>query len=114
MLAIMGGAKGRATFDDLSRVPDGLNGELIDGELILSPRPASPHAWAASAMLSDLFGPFSRSSNGGGGPGGWWILHEPELHLSQDALIPDVAGWRRERMPTMPKIAAFELPPDWV
>lgn len=51
---------------------------------------------------------------GNGGPGGWIILHEPELHLHGDALVPDLAGWRRERMPQLPDVAAFELAPDWV
>ena len=50
----------------------------------------------------------------GGGPGGWWILFEPELHLGPDALVPDLAGWRRERMPTVPDVAYFTLPPDWI
>jgi Uma2 family endonuclease len=59
----------------------------------------------------DLGGPFDR---GRGGPGGWIILYEPELHLHGDVLVPDLAGWRRERMPEMPHAAAFELAPDWV
>jgi Uma2 family endonuclease len=48
------------------------------------------------------------------GPGGWWILDEPELHFGADILVPDLAGWRRERMPTLPDTAWIELPPDWV
>jgi Uma2 family endonuclease len=43
-----------------------------------------------------------------------WIIDEPELHLGQDILVPDLAGWRRERMPAYPDAAFFELPPDWV
>src|SRR5438309_11917686 len=104
----------RATYDDLLKLPEHLVGEIIDGELIVSPRPASPHAIASSAMGADLFGPFHRSSGGGSGPGGWWILDEPELHFREDVLVPDLAGWRRERMPKVPNVPAFELPPDWV
>lgn len=59
----------------------------------------------------ELGGPFDRAR---GGPGGWIILDEPELHLHGDALVPDLGGWRRERMPELPKVAAFELAPDWV
>jgi len=59
----------------------------------------------------ELYGPFDR---GRGGPGGWIILNEPELHLHGDVLVPDVAGWRRERMPALPQASAFELAPDWV
>ena len=51
---------------------------------------------------------------GRGGPGGWWILDEPELHLGQDVVVPDIAGWRRERMLELPATAYFELPPDWI
>jgi Uma2 family endonuclease len=104
-------AKRRATYDDLSAVPGGLVAEIIDGELVTRPRPASPHARAASRLGIDLGGPFDR---GRGGPGGWILLDEPELHLRGDVLVPDLAGWRRERMPQMPRAAAFELPPDWV
>jgi len=103
----------RATYDDLLRLPENVVGEILDGELIVSPRPASPHALASSAIGSGLFGLFNRGSGGAGGPGGWWILDEPELHLHGDVLVPDIAGWRRERMPSLPSVAAFELPPDW-
>ena len=51
---------------------------------------------------------------GRGGPGGWWILYEPELHFGRDVLVPDWAGWRRSRMPQLPKTAYFPLAPDWV
>ena len=51
---------------------------------------------------------------GDGGPGGWWIIDEPELHLSEDIVVPDIAGWRRVRMPEIPTTAYFTLVPDWV
>jgi Uma2 family endonuclease len=86
-------------------------GELVGGVLYANPRPASPHAAAASAIGEELGPPFKR---GRGGPGGWVILDEPELHLAEDVLVPDLGGWRRERMPEMPHVAAFELSPDWV
>lgn len=101
----------RATYEDLLAVPDPLIAEIIDGELVTSPRPSSPHARAASNLGGELYGPFDR---GRGGPGGWILLDEPELHLHGDVLVPDIAGWRRERMAEMPDAAAFELPPDWV
>ena len=103
--------KRRATYEDLMAVPDIMIAEIIDGELVTQPRPASLHAIATSALLGDLRGPFQR---GKGGPGGWIILFEPELHLHGDVLVPDIAGWRRERMPEAPDAAAFELAPDWV
>jgi len=104
-------AKRRATYEDLLAVPEHLVAEIIGGELVTQPRPASPHSRAASRLGMELGGPFDR---GKGGPGGWIILDEPELHLHGDVLVPDVAGWRRERMPEMPHATAFELPPDWV
>lgn len=103
----------RATYEDLLRVPEHLIAELIDGELITSPRPASPHAWAAGAILRAT-GPFHGRGGGTGDPGGWWILFEPELHFRDDVLVPDLAGWRHERLPTVPNVAAFTLVPDWV
>jgi Uma2 family endonuclease len=66
---------------------------------------------AASVLGSELGGPFHR---GRGGPGGWWIVDEPELHFGQDIVVPDLAGWRRERLPEFPTTAFFTLPPDWL
>jgi Uma2 family endonuclease len=101
----------RATYDDLLKVPENLIAELIDGDLYTSPRPAGPHARFASALGMDIGTPYDR---GRGGPGGWWILFEPELHLDEQVLVPDLAGWRRERMPRIPKDQRFIIPPDWV
>ena len=104
-------ARRRATYDDLRAVPAHLVAEILNGELHTSPRPSPPHARAASSLGGELYGPFDR---GRGGPGGWVILIEPELHLLGEVLVPDIAGWRRERMPALPKSSAFELAPDWV
>src|SRR5690606_37538519 len=76
------------------------------------PRPAPRHARARSALGFEL-GELDRPG-GGDHPGGWWILDEPELHLGADVLVPDLAGWRRERMPRLPEGPAFELVPDWI
>jgi Uma2 family endonuclease len=108
----MNAAIRNATYEDLLQVPDNLIAEILDGELITSPRPASPHALAAWTIGQDT-GPFARRP-GGGGPGGWWILFEPELHLGPDILVPNLAGWRRERMPVLRDVPYFELAPDWV
>jgi Uma2 family endonuclease len=103
--------KGPATYADLEALPEHVVGEILDGALIVSPRPASPHALAASRLGFELGGPFDR---GKGGPGGWVILDEPELHLGPQVIVPDLAGWRRERMPRVPDVPFFELAPDWV
>ncbi len=100
-----------ATYEDLEALPPHQVGEIIAGELYASPRPATPHALAASSLGGELIGPFQR---GRGGPGGWLILDEPELHLGADVLVPDLAGWRRERMPEMLRAPALTLAPDWL
>ena len=104
-------SRARATYDDLLALPDHVVGEIIGGELIVSPRPAPRHA-VATSVLSWRLGPPYHS--GEGGPGGWWILFEPELHLADDVLVPDLAGWRRTRMPVVPDTAYFTLAPDWI
>jgi Uma2 family endonuclease len=100
-----------ATYEDLCKVPDHKLAQIIHGQLIVLPRPAPKHARASSIVSGKLVPPYDE---GNGGPGGWWILFEPELHLSRNILVPDLAGWRRERMPTLPDTAYFELPPDWI
>jgi Uma2 family endonuclease len=92
-------------------VPDHLVAQIIHGQLITLPRPAPRHARASSIMGGKLVPSYDE---GIGGPGGWWILFEPELHLRPHILVPDLAGWRRERMPSLPETAFFELSPDWV
>ena len=104
----------RSTYADLLEVPEHLVAEIIDGELITSPRLAPPHALAGSAITSALFDQFNGPPGGATGPGGWWVLFAPELHLGDDVLVPDLAGWRRERMPALPEAAFFEQAPDWV
>jgi Uma2 family endonuclease len=101
----------RATYRDLEKVPDHMVAEILNGELVASPRPAAPHAVAASAIGSELFGRFHR---GRGGPGGWVILDEPELHLGEDVIVPDLGGWRRERLPLVEDVAAFVVATDFV
>jgi Uma2 family endonuclease len=100
-----------ATYDDLVKLPDNLVAEIVDGELHASPRPAPAHAIAGSSVGGMLTPAYSF---GRGGPGGWWILYEPELHLGQDILVPDWAGWRKTRMPQRPATAYFPLAPDWI
>ena len=103
--------KRRATYADLLALPANVVGQLIDGELIVSPRPAPRHSIATSHLGGEITGPYDR---GRGGPGGWLILDEPELHLGEHVLVPDLAGWLREHMPRVPETAWFELRPDWI
>lgn len=106
--------KRKATYDDVLAAPEHQVAEILDGELFLSPRPATPHAHASSIVGSEVISAFGRESGDPVRPGGWWILFEPELHLAQDVVVPDVAGWRRERMPRIPNAPWLELAPDWL
>jgi Uma2 family endonuclease len=100
-----------ATYEDLLQVPDQLVGEILAGELHATPRPTPRHADASSGLGGALRGPFDR---GRGGPGGWRILAEPELHLAADVVVPDLAGWRRTRLPTLPDEPFVAIAPDWI
>ena len=100
----------RATYQDVLDAPPHQVAEIVDGQLYTHPRPAPPHALASTRLGAIISPSFDFSS---GGPGGWWILFEPELHLGDDIIVPDIAGWRRERMPALPTEAYFTLAPDW-
>lgn len=104
-------ARKAPTYADVLAAPPNLVAEILLGELHLSPRPARRHGRAASVLGMDLGSAFER---GRGGPGGWVIFDEPELHLASDIVVPDLAGWRRERFPTDDSEEAyFTTPPDW-
>ena len=100
-----------ASYQDIIDLPENLVGEIIDGELYVQPRPAPRHSQSASSLGDELVSPFGK---GRGGPGGWWILDEPELHFAKDVVVPDLAGWRRTRMPSVPTAPWITLAPDWV
>lgn len=100
-----------ATYADLEALPPNMVGEIIRGVLHAHPRPTPRHARAATRMSSELDGPFDRGSNG---PGGWIFLIEPELHLADEIVVPDIAGWRRERLTPFPDTAFITIPPDWI
>lgn len=106
---IMAAASAPTGYQELLALPPHVVGHIIGGELFTHPRPATPHALAASGLAEELGPPFKR---GRGGPGGWVILFEPELHLGADVVVPDLAGWRRERMPETPLVPFLTLAPD--
>jgi Uma2 family endonuclease len=108
----------RATYADVETAPPNKVAELIAGTLHLMPRPAPKYAHTATNLTVKIGGAFGI---GHGGPGGWRILDEPELHFPDptepgeiEAVVPDLAGWRIERMPELPETAHFELAPDWI
>ncbi len=101
-------------YRSLEALPDRLTGEILDGQLHTQPRPSGPHVRVAYILAGKL-GPYDEDMRSGG-PGGWLILVEPEVHFVRDieVAVPDLAGWRRERMPYLPEGHRFEVVPDWV
>ena len=101
-----------ATMADLEALPANIKGEIIDGELYTQPRPRSHHQNVISSLDHRLYDPYR---DGFGGPGGWWILPEPGIELpGSPEVAPDVAGWRKERLPTLPEHDPIRVVPDWV
>jgi Uma2 family endonuclease len=100
------------TLADLEALPRNIKGEIIEGVLYTMTRPRGPHQRTALAVGGDLRGPFD---TGKSGPGGWWILPEPGIELpNTPEIAPDVAGWRRERLPVLPGDTPIRIAPDWV
>lgn len=100
-----------ATYADILALPPHVVGEIAFGTLHTHPRPAPRHGRASSRIGYELMGPFDY---GRGGPGGWVFIDEPELHLAEHILVPDIAVWRRERLPALPDTPYLETSPDWV
>jgi len=101
----------RATYEDVLNAPENKVAEILDDELFLSPRPALRHAGAQAAIHGKLW---SRFDDGERGAGGWLVVTEPELHFGAAVVVPDVAAWRRERLPSLPDRPWLDLAPDWV
>jgi Uma2 family endonuclease len=106
-----GSVKRPATYADIEAAPEHLVAEIIGGELMTHPRPSPRHGTAATSLADELTGPFQKSR---GGPGGWVFVLEPEVKFGDDLLVPDIAGWHRDRLSGYPKRNFFENAPDWV
>ena len=102
----------RATYQDVLDAPAHLVAEIINGTLYTHLRPAMPHARATWVLGGKIGDPFDYGPRG---PGGWWLSSEPELHLDDEIVVPNLAGWRRERIELdYPGTAYVTLAPDWV
>jgi Uma2 family endonuclease len=106
----MAPVKKPATYADIEALPEHLVGQIINGELIASPRPRLQHGIAETRIAGQL----DHRLGGGGGSPTWLFVAEPELHLGDDVLVPDVAGWRIERAPTDPELVGITIAPDWI
>lgn len=100
-----------ATYADIEALPPHVTGQIVDGELYASPRPARSHGVAASRLGGILSTAFDLAMNG---PGGWCIIDEPELHLGDSVLVPDMAGWRINRWPGAAAGHGIQVAPDWI
>ena len=103
--------KRQATYADIETAPEHLVAEIINGELFTHPRPSLRHGVTATSLVDELTGPFQK---GRGGPGGWVFAIEPEIKFSENILVPDIAAWRRERLPGIPTRNFIEIAPDWI
>ncbi|HBD07998.1 MAG TPA: hypothetical protein DCZ69_07020 [Syntrophobacteraceae bacterium] len=105
-------ARKRAIYDDLFDIPENMTGEIINGELFVTPRPSRKHVNTSSILGAEIIPPyrFGRS----GGPGGWIILIEAEVAFGKDILVPDLAGWKRDRFPIEEPHNWISVAPDWV
>ncbi len=102
----------KANYDDLFKLSENRVGEIINGELHSMPRPSPKHANVSSSLMGEIWGPYRLGRHGG--PGGWWILSEPEIQLGEHTIVPDLAGWKKESLPSLPETNWFSVPPDWV
>jgi Uma2 family endonuclease len=103
--------KEKTAYEKWLQLPENVVGEIVMGELHVNPRPAPKHGNAASSLLMEI-APFHKGRNGS--PGGWLIMIEPEIHIENNITVPDIAGWKRTRMPVVPEEAFFSLAPDWI
>ncbi len=107
-------AKKRATYDDLLALPEGVKGEIIHGALVVPPSPLPRHSSVQGKLRRLVGGPFD-DDDGHGGPGGWWIFLEVDVRLAVDEIVrPDLAGWRRERLPAPWDVRPIDVVPDWI
>ncbi len=105
-------AKDEATYEDLLSVPENMIGEIIDGELVVMPRPSRRHGYVASSLGAEIVVPYQFGR--GGGPGGWVFIDKPEIQLGKHTFVPDLAGWKRERFPVEEDQNQISVVPDWV
>ncbi len=103
--------KKKASYEDLYGIPDNMTGEIIGGELIVTPKPSIEHSNASIMLGATLVPPYRK---GIGGPGGWIILSEVEIMLGENLLVPDISGWKNERFPGFPRENRISVYPDWV
>jgi Uma2 family endonuclease len=100
-----------ATWEDIAGMPEGARVEILGGAIVTAPSPLPRHSFLQVGLSHYLGGPFALDEE----PGGWWILAEPDVELGpHDVVEPDLAGWRRERVPGFPDDRPIRIVPDWI
>lgn len=103
-----------ATYADLLALPSDMRAEVLAGEIVTAPAPLPRHSHVQRAAGRFIGGPF-QDDDGRGGPGGWWIFVEVDIAFGpHDIVRPDLAGWRRERLPRPGSMRPIEVAPDWI
>ncbi|MEZ4220590.1 MAG: Uma2 family endonuclease [Polyangiaceae bacterium] len=93
---------------------EGENAEVIRGVLVTAPALLPRHS-SVRGRLRRLIGGAFDDDDGAGGPGGWWIFLEVDVRLSpHDIVRPDIAGWRRQRLPEPWDMRPIDVVPDWI
>jgi Uma2 family endonuclease len=105
-------AKRQPTYQDLRALPEDVRAEIIAGEISTLPSPRPRHSKSQGALRNFIGGPYD-DDDGYGGPGGWWIFIEVDIQLGPDVVRPDLAGWRRARLP-QPDVRPITVAPDWI
>jgi Uma2 family endonuclease len=104
----------KATYEALLALPEHTRAEVVDGVVELSPSPSPEHGRAQRTLGHLIGGPFDDDDDRGG-PGGWWIIPEIDVRLGvHDIVRPDLAGWRRQRLPDPWGKRPIEVVPDWI
>lgn len=62
-------AKKKAAYEDLCDLPENMTGEILNGDLIVTPRPSRKHALAATVLGTQVTAPYYLAESGGPGGG---------------------------------------------
>lgn len=102
----------KANYNDLYKIPESMIGEIIDGELFAIPRPSPQHSNVVFELCGELWGPYKRGKDGS--TGGWIFLIEPEIQFGEDILVPELAGWEKDKLSKPPEENFISVSPDWI
>lgn len=101
-----------ATYDDLLALPEDTRAELLAGEIVVQPSASPKHQHIQRKLGRRIGGPFDDDDDS---PNGWWIIPDVDVRFTpRDVVRPDLAGWRRTRLPDPYIERPFDVVPDWI